>query len=306
MISYTGLRQVPRIDLASAVPLAKPLAIHIEPTNICNLKCSFCPVSLPTYAEDSGFHHHMQMGLYSKIIDDLKEIGGVCSLKMYFIGEPFLHPQLLRMIEMANNAGIAERIEMTTNGTKLPLETVNAGLDYLRISVYVAKPTKITRNVDAIVKHRNSLGLSKPFICVKYMPSSEEDKQDFLKTYDGICDELIVERYHNWASTQGLTHIQVNPMTKQNCPFVHYMLVIKADGKVVPCCVDWNAELQLGDLRKQTIKEVWEGDPRNKLVVEHIEHRRSAIRTCAGCDLPETTPDNLDGLTLGEYERRMK
>jgi len=48
---YAQLKTGPRISLADQVPLRGPLSIFVEPTNICNFKCVFCPESFSNYEE---------------------------------------------------------------------------------------------------------------------------------------------------------------------------------------------------------------------------------------------------------------
>lgn len=302
MLSYTDLRTLPRVDLAQAVPLERPFTIFIEPTNICNMRCSFCPVSLPSYREESGFYHDMPMELYQKILVDVKTIGRLKSLKLYFIGEPFLNQHLGEMIKLARAQEITDRIEITTNGS-IWREDVLEGLDYLRVSVYTPRVTKITQNVKRWMSERKGM---KPHISVKYMPSSPEDEAKFRASYHEVADELIVEPYHNWASTPGLTHPMPNPMSKRNCPYIHYMMVVKANGDVVPCCVDWNASLKLGNVREESLEAIWNGSAREKLIEVHVAGERASLPACCNCDLPELTPDNLDGLTLDAYRARRK
>lgn len=51
--NYSALRKAPRIDLVSSIPLAGPLAVYVEPTNLCNFKCVFCPESFANFKEQS-------------------------------------------------------------------------------------------------------------------------------------------------------------------------------------------------------------------------------------------------------------
>jgi MoaA/NifB/PqqE/SkfB family radical SAM enzyme len=280
-VSYQSLRQLPRLDLAASVPLRIPLTVHVEPTNVCNMKCSFCPVALPDYAEQSGFHGHMTMELYVKIMSDLLKLGRVRALRLYLIGEPFLNPELAKMTHLAHALDVADRIEITTNGTILPFNILTTGLDYLRVSVYTPRRTKITRNVEALVRERDQRRMEHPYISVKFMPVSPVEHAEFLHTYEGVADELEVEpHYHNWASTSSLTHIQATERTKENCPFVHYMMVIKANGDVVPCCVDWKAMLKIGNVHDQSLADIWHGvgQPESAGINRHVVGDERALQ----------------------------
>jgi radical SAM protein with 4Fe4S-binding SPASM domain len=246
----------------------------------------------------------MTMGLYSKILSDLLPMGRIRSLKLYMVGEPFLNPHLVEMVEAARMLDIAERIEITTNGSLVSGDVVDpllhSGLDYLRFSIYATGETQITRNVRNVVKRRNELGLAKPYICVKYIGRTQKEIDKFLQTYEGVGDEQIVEPLGNWGDTIVLAEAS----KKEVCPFIFYMLGIKANGDVLPCCIDWKASMKLGNVKEQSIKEIWDGAPRARIVEAHLERNRRNLPVCISCTLPKTTPDDLESLTLDEYERR--
>jgi radical SAM protein with 4Fe4S-binding SPASM domain len=147
---------------------------------------------------------------------------------------------------------------------------------------------------------RDERGLTKPYICVKYIGRTQKEIDKFLTTYAGVGDEQIVEPLGNWGDTIQLAEAS----TKQVCPFIFYMLGIKANGDVLPCCIDWKATMKLGNVKEQSIKEIWEGAPRAKIIEQHLRRDRSGLPVCLACTLPKTTPDDLEALTLDEYERR--
>jgi len=292
-----------RVDLVQAVPLPAPFTIFVEPTNSCNFRCSFCPVSLPDYARD--FHDEMSMELFSLILKQIAEFGRIKALKLYFIGEPTMNMQLPAMVRLAKAADVADRVEVTTNGSSLDGALLSCGLDDLRVSIYTPGPTQITRNLMRFIDLREEIGSETPKITVRYMPQSEADEARFRQTYYAICDELQVEGFHSWASTDGLTNISGTSGHKQSCPLIHYMLAIKANGDVVPCCVDWNAKLKLGNVRDMTLRSMWHGEAHESMIMTHLEGKRSTLEACASCDMPDAYPDDIDSLTAEEYARRV-
>src|ERR1700722_16719967 len=100
MIPYTQLRKDSRLNLAEAVPLPAPLTVYVEPTNKCNLSCDFCPQSLEDYEDRTGPRQHMTLSLYAKVMAEIEALG-IKSLKLYFFGEPLLHPQIAEMVALA-------------------------------------------------------------------------------------------------------------------------------------------------------------------------------------------------------------
>jgi MoaA/NifB/PqqE/SkfB family radical SAM enzyme len=259
LISYSELRKSKRIPLADAVPLDKPMTVYVEPTNRCNLSCSFCPQSLDDYKERAGYWEHMEIELYRKVISEIKAME-IKSLKLYFFGEPLLHPEIGEILRLAT--GACDRVELTTNGmpmtAKRVQEIVDAEVDYMRVSIYdhIAHPENVVRNVRLLWEARQARGASKPFIFVKVFDQAQADS--VRADYEGICDEIGCEELHSIGSDM----IQIKRLTGTQvaCPYPFYNLVVKSNGDVVPCCVAWEKSLVVGNAKEQTLSEIWRGD----------------------------------------------
>src|SRR5580658_1790699 len=139
---YSSLRDFNRPSLLPLLPLPLPMGMFIEPTNVCNFKCRFCPESFSDYNETVGGRAQMDFSLFEKIVREIKALGRVKVIRFYMLGEPLLHPELPRMIRLAADEGVTERTELTTNATALTAEKsrqlLQSGLDYLRVSIYAA------------------------------------------------------------------------------------------------------------------------------------------------------------------------
>ena len=151
MIPYADLRSQPRIDLSSAIPLDAPLTIYVEPTNVCNLSCDFCPQSLEDYKERAGYHQHMPLQLFASLMEEIKAMR-IRSLKLYFFGEPLMHPDIGEICRLAATA--CDRVELTTN--LIPLThakakaIVESGIHYIRVSWYGEKPARFDQNIQML------------------------------------------------------------------------------------------------------------------------------------------------------------
>ncbi|MFN3589381.1 MAG: radical SAM protein, partial [Spirosomataceae bacterium] len=78
-----------------------PLAISIEPTTSCNLRCPECPSGLRSFTRPTGM---LNEAIFLKTIDELQH--SLFYLTFYFQGEPYLHPNFLEMVSYANQKGI--------------------------------------------------------------------------------------------------------------------------------------------------------------------------------------------------------
>ena len=140
-IEAEGPRAQQRVPLEQAVPLPAPFVVYIEPTNLCNFRCRFCPTSdKPLLKQVGRPGGRMDFGLFCKIVDDLRGFGTKLKLlSLYKDGEPLVHDRFVDMVRYARQAEISERIWTKTNGARLEPELnarlAEAGLDMICISV---------------------------------------------------------------------------------------------------------------------------------------------------------------------------
>lgn len=314
MIPYASLREQDRINLVTQSPLPAPLTIYIEPTNLCNFRCTMCPESLPDYRERAGYHETMDLNTYEKVLFQVQEFGLIKSLKLYDEGEPLLNQDIVEMIR--KGVGVAERVEVTTNASLLTPGMawllVASGLQYLRVSVYGMgdahnattgqrrwTPSMIWKNVATLRALRDKAAQKHPFIHAQLLSNDPAEAEVFKKWYGPVADGVGVEWMHNWGSTP-LVNIgtpQSPKSIKRVCPAPFYSLVVKANGDVTPCCVDWQGKLKLGNVNTSTLKQMWNGDVLRDLRVGHLKGDRGWWDVCKSCTYIHTMPDNLDALT---------
>lgn len=303
MIPYSELRESPRIELADQIPLDRPLTVFIEPTNICNLHCHFCSHALNNYKERAGYHQHMPIELFRRLIEEVRGMS-LKSLKLYFFGEPMLHPNLGEICSLAVSA--CERVELTTNGMLItPVKSqqmIDAGLHYLRVSYYsdIPRPASVVENIRMLRKMRDDQGKSLPFICVKTF--TRQDAERIAPDYAGIADEVIHDGLHSMGSD--LVLIKPNTGNQKACPYPFYTLVVKSNGDVVPCCVAWEQSLVYGNVNDNTIQEIWQGERLREIQRMHLAGRAGELAACRHCDTIYFSPDNVDSLTVEEFDRR--
>jgi radical SAM protein with 4Fe4S-binding SPASM domain len=300
--------------------------MYLEPTNSCNFKCKFCPESFSDYAEQVGGFRDMDPQLYDKVIRDLQELGRLKVLRFYMLGEPLLNKRLGSMVRQAMDAGVAERTELTTNATGLTrqrsIELIQSGLSYLRVSIYGVSQTQLTEvtgskisperileNVRLFRELRDEQDAKTPFLNVKMIDSFDPAiNQKFLDMYEPVADEAIIEKPMNWNEFDNRDLIagvygesmhsdELFPYRKVACPFPFFNMVVNADGDVTVCGVDWNKKTKTGNVREQSLKEIWNGPALREFRRMHLEGRREEHESCRNCTYLYTLPDNLDHLS---------
>ena len=309
-IKYQELRNKRRTPLREGVPLDTPFLVHIDPTNLCNMRCSFCPTGHKS-ARDMRNNGMMDWNLYVKIIDGFKDMPHrIKQLTFCKDGEPMLHPRLLDMMEMAVEADIADKVWLKTNGTLLTPEInkrlVNIGLDLIGISIKAVsaegyeKTTgvkvdyeKLKRMVDNL--HSRSV-LTPIYVNTVNAGYTEEEKEKFYNDFEYISDYVAIEDMHGWSCgfSDKITENDTVVSSKIACPWPLLTMSINFDGKVSACQEDWSMQAIVGDLNEETVSEAWRNKDRYYFIFKHLMGQRSTLPPCANCSFIDFSPDNID------------
>lgn len=269
---------------------AWPDIVQIESTNLCNAKCVFCP--------RDDMHRRqgvMEMDLFQKVVDECAELG-ITHVRVHNYGEPFLDKQLVEKVRYAKGRGIRE-VGMISNGSLITEELaqgmIDAGLDAINISVdasgkEVFESTRLNleydvviRNVETLVRLRNAAGKRRPKLILSFVrQNNSADEQQFIEHWRKVADKIHITDLHNWAGTLNATSDVNFP-----CYRMWQTFTVLWDGRVSLCCADFDGRHILGDLRTQSIAQVWNGPAYLEVRRQHLESGGPEI--CRSCDLPK-------------------
>ncbi len=280
---------------------------YIEITNICNLNCDFCPK-----------HHRDKRQLTIEEFDLLtdKIRGKVYFLYFHLMGEPLLHPLLPQFISMARAKGF--KTVLTSNGTLLH-RAMNL-LDMLphkiqlslhshesnaqgRLASYMQEVMQFAtqaaeRGTCVVLRLWNKGGRDKENKDViqhieHYVPKPWKERPDGFR----LCDNLYLEfdRKFEWPTEISLNENKkrINassndtgtPRKKQEyfCKALLKQIGVLADGSLVPCCLDHDGDVVLGNLLQQSLEEIL-SSPRAKALVEGFQHHAATEALCRNCE----------------------
>jgi len=288
-----------------------PISVSFEPTTSCNLRCPECPSGLRAFTRPTGM---LQQELFKKTIDEISR--ELLYLIFYFQGEPYLNPSFLDMVKYAHGKGIYTAT--STNAHYLTDEnarkTVESGLDRLIISidgttqdVYTqyrigGNLEKVIQGAKNIVKWKKELKSKTPFVFFQFLVVKPNEHQiediKILAKEIGVDqvrfktaqvydyeegNRLIptIDKYSRYQKNEDGTYKIKNKMGN-HCWRLSHAPVITFDGLVVPCCFDKDAQHKLGDLKKQSFKELWHNNEYVKFRTQLKEGRKN-IDICANC-----------------------
>ena len=310
-----------RTALETVIPLATPFIVFVDPASACNFKCTFCPTGhRDMIAETGRYQGVMKFDTFQKVIDDLGEFDKPLKvLRMYKDGEPFLNKRLAEMIAYAKKSGHVEYIDTTTNGTFLSPDRVGpvleAGIDKINISVdgmSVADYERFTgfkfdfaTFVDNVKWIYANKGNCEIVVKIPGELITEAQRQEFFDTFGDHCDRIFVENFAPcWPEfdIEEHTGVKISKGIYQQdigdtdtCPYIFYGYSVNADGLVSSCFLDWGRKLIIGDVRQQSMKEIWNSERMNALRLQHLEGKRRQNGVCGNCgQLSHCLPDNID------------
>lgn len=265
----------------------RPMNVTIEPTNVCNLDCPVCETGAGILGRAAG---HMSLVNFKKIID---EIGAhTNTLMFYFMGEPFLNRHSYDMIRYAKQSGIPF-VETCTNGDFVdPIRILSSGLDKVSFQIggmtqeshqiyrINGKLDRVMANLRETIRqkqiHQSNMQIDVGLIVMKH---NEHEVKCFQKTMRdwGVDRALLVDPCVRNIE-QGMELLPLNKsywiydqasydrgvlrpihLPDNNCPWIFYSLAIHVNGDVVPCCRDPKGLEVMGNILRESLDEIWNG-----------------------------------------------
>ena len=237
---------------------------YLEITNVCNLDCVFCP-------KTARAKHTLTMEEFDTLTSQLK--GEVKFLYFHLMGEPFLHAQLPQFVKMAKEKGFVP--VLTTNGTLLSQrhDMLDALPHKIQISLHSHEgngKADLERYIDDVITfaieaaHRgcvivlrlwnegghNSMNDTILNLIANHVP------QPWTERYDGwkLADCLYIENDNmfEWPDLQHATYGEEEVF----CYALRNQIGVLVDGSVVPCCLDHNGDISLGNLFDQSLEQI--------------------------------------------------
>lgn len=283
--------------------LAFPAYFEMETLRACNARCPFCPFGAGQI-RNSG---PMAEALYAKIRDELIERRDeVARVTLAVYCEPLLDADLEAKVAGLKRGGIGE-VAVTSNASLLDerraVGLLEAGIDILRMSISTINPEKyrklrvgldlgtVMANAERYFRLRDRINpASRIYISMeKHDVLDKEDgaawkrhwggligPNDVLKT--AICFDRIVEDRRALGDERH----------RGPCHAIFQTLDIAYSGHALFCSADFKAGASpyvLGDLNRQSIAEIWNGETARRYREMHRASRRNEIEICRGCDL---------------------
>ncbi len=286
-----------------------PFAFSIEPTNLCNLKCTECPSGTKQLTRAKSF---IDFKFYKKIIEQihLKSV----YLLLYFQGEPFLHKQFIDLVKYAKlkNLFVSTSTSAQNITKQFAVELIKSSLDKLIISFdgtdekayqeyrIGGKLYKVKESINNLIEAKTEMNAKTPVLILQFLVMKTNETQmnearKFAKEKK-IKIQFKTMQFYNLENAKKLlptkakyrryniinNQLNIKRKLKNHCWRLWSTSVISSDGFLLPCCFDKDAEHSFGNLQETKFDTLWKSK-KIKIFRQKVFSRRKDIAICRNC-----------------------
>ena len=277
--------------------------VNIEISNICNLQCTFCPEVVRT-------KKLMDESLFEKVIMEVAPLTEqVC---FHLMGEPLLHPKLERFLEICAREQVpvnfvSNGVLLTDKRAELLLHPIVRQVSFSLHSYRNNFPQKDhSEYLEKIFQFTENAFIKRPDLYLNYrlwnlqavdevtssmlIDVEERFQVDLRSKLHANFDVRLQKSYK--VKNRLYLHFDTEfvwpsldlPVlgTSGTCKGLSTHFGVLAEGTVVPCCLDKEAAIPLGNVLGQTIPEILASD-RAKAILKGFRERRLVEELCQKC-----------------------
>lgn len=265
--------------------------IYLEISNICNLNCSFCPGT-------KRKKHCMTEEEFTSLLPKLRPYADY--LYFHLMGEPLCHPNLGQFLMLAGNAGF--KVILTTNGTllkeKQDILLSTPGLHKVNVSLHAFEANDLAVSFETYLQNCFAFGKAaegNKIVVYRLWNNGGADQRNseilrnlesifpkpWIKDRRGIrIGEKVFLEYgdkFDWpdlAAPEGSNRVF--------CYGLRDQIGVLCDGSVVPCCLDHDGDLTLGNLHTDDMESILHS-PRAMAIYNGFTDRTAAEELCRKC-----------------------
>lgn len=281
-----------------------PRKMHVDPSRICNIECIMCAPR--TSKKPLGL---MEFEVFKLLIDESSHYGSR-SFSLCKDGEPFINPDIIKMLEYVKRTNPRNEIILTTNGLLLneqrSLSLLQLEVDKITVSVRAASEKayydickngnydKVENNIKNLLRLKSDGGYKKPVVFLQYISLSRyvSEERLFIDKWNRYDVELSIVKPFSWSGVIKDPMIGTElPAKRYPCYELWFTPAINWNGDVSICCFDWDMENIIGNLKQKSLAEIWQGDALKYYRELHLKGEYNKIPLCDKCLMWSHYPD---------------
>lgn len=256
--------------------------IYVEITNICNLNCSFCP-------KHGREKKYMRLEDFNVLLKNVKDFTNY--LYFHVMGEPLMHPQINEFIDLASKHFF---VNLTTNGYLLKKIENNKNIRQINISLHSFDGRygkTLDKYLGDIFEAAKKLVQNGTYINYRLWVDSK-DKGKIIEALEKEYQIKIEEKHtiirdsifldfedaFMWPSLDNEYY-----SVEGTCLGTRDHIGILVDGTVVPCCLDNNGVIALGNIYKENLHAIINSENFLKMKNGFL-HNQKVCALCRRCN----------------------
>ncbi|MBI5748796.1 MAG: radical SAM protein [Nitrospinae bacterium] len=292
-----------------------PISIQVQTQSSCNAKCVFCPYPYTSKITSQG---KMEWATFKKIVDECVEFPNLTNFAPMLQNEPLLDKDICKAISYVKEKSKGRLIvHLSTNAytikDELLKDLMSSELDYLAISLNAFyKDTysallpgfefeRVMNNIEKIISYNHG----KAIVSVRFLKTkqNEDEISKAVKYWHerGVRTEVITI-LHNRGGAIDVEDLKPKTLGKSlreslrqrlfstfsNCCVLPFrQMYILYNGDVILCGNDWLRNPILGNVNKDSLKDIWNGKTAIEIRRNMIQKQYEAIPPCRDCTMPE-------------------
>ena len=269
---------------------------YLEITNICNLNCIFCP-------KTKRAKRTLTLKEFDTLTDRIR--GQIKFLYFHLMGEPLLHAHLPEFIVMAREKGFVP--VLTTNGTLLHAAqgVIDALPHKVQISLHAHEGNgmdNLEQYVDSVMRFTQEAAARGIIIVLRLWNQGGYDSANerLLEIMSQYIPRPWSERYFGWCLRENI-YLEFDNMfewpdsereeyaaEEAFCYALRNQIGVLVDGTVVPCCLDHDGDIALGNLFQQPLEEIL-ASPRARAIYDGFTRHEAVEPLCRRCGYMSVT-----------------
>jgi len=265
--------------------------LMIEPTNVCNLRCPVCPRGNSFYENNQGF---MSFQNFKKIVRPVKDL--IENVNLWGFGEPFLAPDIMRMIDYAGENNIFVTIHTNANALNKKImdrfrknyrARISFSIDGLTQKTYGyyrrgGNLKKVLDNLSYLVGIKKKYNLYRTEIVWQFLINNRNEREvPYVKE---AAKKIGVDRLRLKTINASKKYKEFIPKNEKyqrekddkikakKCGFIDPGIpTVLWNGDVVVCCQDYKKDNIMGNVFKENLSDIWDSDRYQKFRKDYKE-----------------------------------
>ncbi len=265
--------------------------IYVEITNICNKNCSFC-------SKDEKKKKEMTLEEFKMVIEKIKSFTDY--IYLHIKGEPLSHSKFNEILNICKINNM--KVNITTNGTYLNKQSnniINNNVRQINISFNSLTNDECIEILDTIEKLvNNKIHVVCRFWALnngKMTIENNNHLNKIIKKYNINNEQIIKLNEDNNLKIKPYLYINKHNLftwpndskkinNKGSCYGLKDHIGILSDGTVVPCCLDSNGCIELGNIYKETLNDIL-NKSKTKQIIIGFKNNKLIENLCQKCDI---------------------